>query len=204
MKQRTVGRRDPDGSYKDQRLVTKFEELRKSFEGGTELCYFHAKLIVLLRRGIDVSANWTTFSSLWEEESEYLCRTLNSRWLISALDTYADYGNSLQQARALIQVAFFNVIRLAETERAVTGAHNLQNLAKRDGLERGELWDGITIYNLRHGDMIWNMLERIRRTLALDPIFSAIFEALLEKALRHDTLIFRVNQLSEHSRKENA
>ena len=206
MKRQTVG---PCGAGKnresDDRLAAKLEELRRSFEGASELCYFHAELIVRIRRGIDVSTNWSTFSSLWEHESEYLCGTLNSRWLISALDTYADHGSPLQQARALIQIAFFNAVRLAETERTLTGApSSRKNLVDLDRLERFELWDGVSAYNMRCGDMVWNMLGRMRRSLAPDPILSAIFEALLASVLRHDTLIFRVAQISEHPRKEIA
>lgn len=204
MKQRTVGPRGAsERRENDDRLAAKLEELRRAFEGASELCYFHAELIVKIRRGVDASTNWTTFSSLWEQDSQYLCETLNSRWLISALDTYADHGQSLQQARALIQIAFFNSIRLAETERALFGdSGRLEAFAKLQQQGMYQLWDGVETYNLRRGDVVWNMFGRIRRCLAPDPVLSVIFETLLARALQHDTLISRINRISEHSRKE--
>ena len=161
-------------------------------------------MIVRIRRGIDVSTNWSTFSWLWEHEFAYLCETLNSRWLISALDTYADCGHSLQQARALIQIAFFNTLRLAETERALLSDNSVvqEVFADVQKQKMRHLWDGISTYNLQRGDMVWNMLARIRRCLGPDPILSAIFETLLARALQHDTLISRTTRISDHSRKE--
>jgi hypothetical protein len=204
MKQQTVERHDANGRQENNpSLAVKLEELRQSFEGASELCYFHAELIVRLRRGIGVATSWATFSSLWEEEPKYLCETLNSRWLISALDTYADYGSSLQQAHALIQIAFFNVMRLAETERATSDEFlSFTELPELDRQKICELWDGVNRYNVRRGDMVWNMLARIRRALNSDPILLAIFETLLARALRDNTLISRVAQISENSRRE--
>lgn len=204
LKQSIVGPRDTaELRQVEDPFAAKLEELRRTFEGASELCFYHAEVIVSIRRGIDVPENWTTFSSLWEQESQYLCANLNSRWLVSALDTYADHGSHLRTARALIQIAFFNSVRLAETERALSdAAGGRAKLAEMDRIDRVELWDGVCAYNLRHGDMVWNMLARIRRCLAPDPVLSAIFETLLARALQHDTLISRVNQISEHARKE--
>ena len=204
MKRQTVRGRVANETTDASDLTAKLEEVRRSFEGTSELCYFHAELIVRIRRGIDVSTNWLAFCLLWEQECDFLCKRLNSRWLISALDTYADCGQPLQRPRALISIALFNTIRLSETERALFSGetHKPQgavNLYKQD---MAQLWDGIETYNLRRGDMVWNMLRRIRRCLAPDPILKAIFETLLARALQSDTLITRINQVSEHSDKE--
>jgi hypothetical protein len=182
-------------------LAVKLIQLRRSFEGTSELCYLHAELIVRLRRGIDPSTNWERLQGIWETEPDFLCTNLNSRWLISALDTFADYGDPVMQARALIQVAFFNTLRIAQTERILLAEQPPSgNLPVQN--EMHELWDGIETYNFRRGDVVWNMVARIRRALEPDPILSKIFETLLERALRRDTLIGRVARASEHPRRE--
>jgi hypothetical protein len=54
------------GSQKD--LEKQFEYLRREFSGQPELFYFHAKLIVMMRRDIKVEENFQQFSRLWSEE----------------------------------------------------------------------------------------------------------------------------------------
>jgi hypothetical protein len=184
-------------------LCAKLDELHRAFEGASELCYFHAELIVRLRRGIDVAASWETFARMWDHERDFLCANLNSRWLISALDTFADHGDPTQQARALIQIAFFNSIRIAQTERVLVAGEDDSGSAVVAGQSQmHELWDGIETYNFRRGDVVWNMLARIRRALDPDPILSKIFATLLQRALQHDTLIGRAARISEHPRRE--
>ena len=53
------------------------------------------------------------------------------------------------------------------------------------------MWDAQFARGLKH-------VRANLPVLALDPVLSAIFETLLARALQHDTLISRVNQISEY------
>jgi hypothetical protein len=176
-------------SDSDDRLSAKFHELRHSFQGSSELCYFHAELIVKIRRGIDVSSNWATFSTLWQCEGKYLCSKLNSRWLLSALDTFADHGTPLERPTALMIVTFFNAIRLAESERI--GEVDIPIAGKDLPPARLPLWDGIETYNFAKGDMLRNMIQRMRRVAAEQQSLSMIMETMFSRALTSNNVLSR-------------
>lgn len=179
----------------EKTLVEKFLELRNEFTDKPEACLYHAYLIVLLRRKIDIEENFERFKILWRSYSR-LTPLLNSRWLIAALDTFADHGTNQERAQAIMVSSFFNLIKLVETERLATG-----DLAiSPDYLERQSypepLWDGMTTYLLKTGDMPRNMFQRMGRALESDPIFSTIFKSLLERARKNDTILRRLSRIN--------
>ena len=174
-------------------LAEHLSALRPEFEGLSELCFLHAELTVKIRRGIDSAESLETFFLLWRREANFLSQHLNSRWLISALDSFADYGDAAQRPLAMMQVAFFNVIKLAETEHLLLGSTPDRDSLKR--VERADpqpLWDGMESYNVYKGDMLRNMLERMRREAKADRALAVILEALLERAAVANTLIARM------------
>src|SRR5438094_6453667 len=71
--------------------------LRPEFGGQPELCLFNAQLIVYIRRSIELMENVPTFLGLWAAEAEFLTTYLDSRWLLSSCDTFADHGSDLQR-----------------------------------------------------------------------------------------------------------
>ena len=46
-------------------------------------------LITDLRNGIDIEKNWKKFTGLIENNLENVCKSLDTRWLVSICDTYA-------------------------------------------------------------------------------------------------------------------
>ena len=46
-------------------------------------------LITDLRNGIDIEKNWKKFTGLIESNLENVCKSLDTRWLVSICDTYA-------------------------------------------------------------------------------------------------------------------
>jgi len=57
-----------------------FLALREEFSGQSELCYTHAKIIVLIRREFEVDNHFKLFKHLWLEEKEHLLKSLNIRF----------------------------------------------------------------------------------------------------------------------------
>lgn len=184
---------NPGGRGRKRYLGEHLRALKHEFSGKSELCYLHAELVVKIRRGIDQATTLERFFLLWEHENEHLTANLNSRWLISALDTFADYGSPVQRAVALMQVAFFNTIKLAETEHLVLGAPPaVDSLAGLASTPPVPLWDGMESYNVVRGDMLRNMLERMQRATRADLILTRIFETLLERAKASNNLLSRM------------
>src|SRR5690606_4536843 len=104
------------GSGKD--LNEHIEQLKQQFVGQSALNHFHASLIVLIRREVDVQNNYAKFKALWMTERDYLINSLNTRWLISACDTFIDLEEDpLLQAILMNAVVLINTIKLQETER---------------------------------------------------------------------------------------
>jgi len=54
------------GSAND--IETHFNALKQEFAGQSELCYTHAKIIVLIRRESEVEKNFQLFQKLWTEK----------------------------------------------------------------------------------------------------------------------------------------
>ena len=109
------GRRHTWGRTKD--ADEHISRLRAEFAGLPEICHTHASLIVRIRRKIDLESTLTAFFELWSSKADELAAHLSSRWLVSACDTFADYGTPFQRAGALILSATINTLKLAETER---------------------------------------------------------------------------------------
>src|SRR5690606_22298141 len=66
--------------------------LREEFATKPELLFYHATLISIIRRDVEVSDAFRHFESIWKDQTEFLRRELDGRWLISACDTFADYA----------------------------------------------------------------------------------------------------------------
>jgi hypothetical protein len=183
-------------------LDAHFENLRLEFTGLPALCFAHAQLNVLIRRRIDIEENVPLFFELWAAEAEFLCKYLSSRWLISACDSFADYGSGRQRTAAMMLVVLINMTKLAETERV--------SLKDRTSLEPDyaeivecydrkqsfELWDGIVAYSPYNGDMPRNMFRRVMKLTDSDPALRLIARTLIRRAVEADTLLGRLARLN--------
>lgn len=70
-----------------------FVALKNEFLGQDELCYTHAKIVVLIRRDFQAKKYFTLFEQLWHKEEKHLLKNLDTRWLIVAADTFSDYSD---------------------------------------------------------------------------------------------------------------
>ena len=96
------------GSEND--LKSHLANLRYEFNGKSELEYYHAELNVFLRRRIDTKETFRKLSNLWVNESDFLIENLNTRWLISAADSFIDHDtNPLSRAYAFSAVCILHM-----------------------------------------------------------------------------------------------
>jgi hypothetical protein len=142
------------------------------------------------------------FLKFWATEFEFLTAHLNSRWLILACDTFADYGSDAQKAAAMILVVLINAVKLAETERLslrdkTSLPENFNAIAESHHAKSHiELWDGMTAYAPFSGDMPRNMLRRVALLTDKDAALTAIARTLIRQAVAADTLLGRLARLN--------
>lgn len=151
------------GSVND--LKSHLANLRNEFNEKTELEYYHAELNVFLRRGIDCKGTFKKLSDLWENESNFLIKNLNTRWLISAADSFIDHdSNPLSRAFAFSAICLVNSCKLCETERFASNSENIEyDPGKLDQLkmERIPLFDGTSAFTIGTCDTLRNMRWRL-------------------------------------------
>ena len=167
------------------------ENLKKEFVGQSQLCHYHASLLVLIRRDIDVAKNFSYLELLWKDYDGFLLEVLNTRWLIAAADTLADYSkNPAEKACALAATALVNTVKLCETEKLITDSDgvNAENIKKYDMQKiRYPLWDGTSAFAAGTDDTIRNFRWRLDEFLSKEggvlvsaKIFATVFSRLQE------------------------
>lgn len=181
------------GSAND--LKEHFSALKNEFSGESELLYTHAKIIVLIRREFEEEKHFAIFEQLWDEEKDFLLEKLNTRWLISAVDTFVDYSkDTTLQALCLGTVCLLNTIKIEETERYITHAHTLQDDLKRiEQLKekRVALFDGTSAFAIGTDDTLRNMRWRINK-LAKVNVGGEILLEIFKRLQEYDTVYKRL------------
>lgn len=173
------------GSAKN--LHEHIDNLRHEFIGEPKINHYHATLIVLIRRDIDVVDNYEKFKALWLSEKDFLLKSLNTRWLISACDTFIDCDDDFG-LRALLMnaVMLINTIKSYETERLlcqVNGTDLTENEHIKQTLQtkRVALFDGISAMAVGTDDTLRNMrwrLDKLCDEHELGQIVIDVFERL--------------------------
>ncbi|NWG46597.1 MAG: hypothetical protein HXY25_08620 [Alphaproteobacteria bacterium] len=179
-------------------------DLRQEFVGRSELEFFHAELIVRIRREIDLSADTGTFLRLWDQEGAHLARSLDLRWLVSAADTLVDHHpDPAQRALAGAASLFTNTVKLYETERLALGQTRSRLPAGHDVKlgSRVGLFDGLSTFGAGTGDMIRNLYRRLEKlTRETGGPAALILRAVMMRMDRHDTVFQRLAAI--HTRED--
>ena len=181
-----------------------FLDLKKEFSGQSELCYTHAKIIVLIRRDFEAKKQYRIFEQLWNTEKDFLLKALNTRWLIAAADTFADYSSddsvrSLSVACACI----LNTVKIQETERFITNAKSYKDdklkIEKLDNEERIVLFDGTSAFKVGTDDTLRNMRWRIDKMSTINVAGEILLEVFL-RLQKHDTVFKRIKDRHTRSK----
>ncbi|ANF81078.1 hypothetical protein A3K93_01955 [Acinetobacter sp. NCu2D-2] len=165
------------GSAKD--LNEHIEQLKHEFVGQPALSHYHASLIVLIRREVDVEENFEKFKALWMSERDFLLSTLNIRWLISACDTFLDLHDDVTLKATLMNaVVLINTLKLQETERYLCDQTTVMCEEKRDRLpqERVTLFDGTSAFVVGTDDTLRNMRWRLDQICKIHPLGMIVLE----------------------------
>lgn len=184
-------------------LPTHFTALEREFRGQHRLTHFHACVIVSIRRCRDLTSALRCFISLWSEYGDQLRKDLSLRWLISAADTLADHGSTpVQQSLAMTCVLFGNTVKLVETERYIEN-HDPNSIDPRQPTKGVMLFDGMSAFRLKQGDMLENMNERLQRICNLDSIAGPLLAEIVKRARRGPTTFARLRLLRKRLHKSD-
>lgn len=166
--------------YEPQHFTNLYHHLRHlqlEFVGHSELAFYHALLIVLLRRGFDVERTFAEFESLWQQRAEMLFEQLSLRWLISAADTLIDQSpDPVRGAILMNAVSLINSFKIGETQRILLTdqleprSDQVIALSK----QHRHLYDGLTYFRLGSDDTLAQMRTRYQR-FAQHDAFAARF-----------------------------
>jgi len=191
------------GSSKD--IQTHISALKDEFNGQSELLYYHAQLIVFMRREFKVKENFSAFEKLWKMEKDYLLKHLNTRWLMSAADTFSDYSNdALAKTVVMNVILLINTIKLNETERFLqsTDKHP-DDQQKLEILQskRVALPDGMSGFAVGTDDTLRNMRWRIEEISSLHPLGDMLLE-VFNRVQNYETVYKRFRD--RHTRKKTS
>ena len=171
------------------------EELRKEFHQKTELEYYHAQLNVLLRRKYKLKETYKKFRQLWEKEHDFLLENLNTRWLVSASDSFLDHDkNDLCRAYAFSSLCLINTCKLYETERFLLNCEDenyLEAKISEINSERIPLFDGTSAFKLGTCDTLRNMSWRLQSLHDNTPTLK-ILKELFRRINKHKTAYARM------------
>lgn len=195
------------GSYPD--LREHLQHLQGEFAGQPQLLLHHAALIVLIRREAQTGSQYARFRALWDAESEFLCRHLNLRWLVSACDTFIDHDRDPLLRALMVQgTLLVNTVKLCETERFLQSPPDAPLSDQPAALHRLQsgrvaLFDGLAGFTAGTDDTLRNMRWRLNEVCALHPlgvVVREIFERLQQDGNDNVYLRFRQRHTRDRTR----
>ena len=157
------------------------------------------KLIVRLRRAMPLKTishgynlskyaetDFNLLKSIIEEDIHHYASVLGSRWIISILDTYTDWGRKEESKNALLVSSIIHMERIACTEklqiRNLTYPFSTKEVHKPQKL----LWSGLKTTNLDCDDFYSNFLYRIKTSLKDTPSILIMLQYLFKEMLKNE------------------
>jgi len=171
-------------------------KLKVQLNGKPELLLVHALAISYLRRDTPHTEKaLVLFHRIWKSEREFLIKHLPLRWMISALQTFHDRGETEgQKMIGAVGFMYANMIKVYEAERS-TMCQKKEGQMSSDGW-RCEGFPGMGSF--RPGDDILRNINAMALVVSRrDPIAGAILEEVMLKTSRNDTIFRRVDALRE-------
>lgn len=178
----------------DKDLGRHFEMMKNDFAGQSALAYETAKLIVSIRREINIEADFKAFYDIVKSESAFLSKELNIRWIVSIMDTLADYAEGEDGCAALMLSVIVNMMKLAETEKKYFYDKKQNPNPDNDGYLE-PLFDGMTYFRLNTGDMPVNLFKRVSLRMGKYPYLFDYYREIMRRLTENDNMLSHLNGL---------
>ncbi len=181
-------KRRPEGL---SRVAKKRHMLLGELQGLSELEMLHGMLISHLRKHTYPDHAPELFRRLWAEEEDWLLDHLPPRWLISAVITFAEHGET-EEDRHLAQSfnILFSVMKIYEFERTYAGLPP-QHPFPAGGRAKAPLPLGMRDFALVGGDLEAALLAPLWRQSRQAPAIRRLAQALLMMLDQDDGTVFR-------------
>lgn len=151
---------------------------RSEFSGAPEILKTVLECIIKSRRGIDTEATTKLFRDTVENNLDTVL-TMNTRWLISVCDTYADCGNETERSNATMVSLMFNQIKLFDTYLSLVNDHRIDS-NKIPNYRTRPQWGGMWGFNINQGDMVENLMNRVNTNLSSTPVIHKIWLRIMD------------------------
>lgn len=181
--------------YRD--LFTHLYHLQKEFIGQSEINFYHAILIILIRRGYKVTESFQAFEQLWLSQTNYLLKSLSIRWLVSAADTFIDHSKDpLRRTILMNVVTLVNTVKAYETTQAFAANPTPnENHIEKLRIQHCMLFDGLTYFRIGTDDTLKNMRIRYETFNQLDPLATQILLVVFDRLHDNPTAFALLKQL---------
>ena len=174
------------------------QDLRHEFSGQSELVWHHAKLIVLIRRGIKTKKTYQEFCTLWDTESDYLKKNLNLRWLVAATDTFAEHDENFEVRSIGMMVSLLiNSIKIYETELYLIKQDKIIPAESRIAETKSKLvplFEGLSSFTIGTDDTLRHFVWRLSPFFKIKPS-GIILEEVWRRIQVKDTAFSRFRHL---------
>ncbi|MBA85441.1 glycosyltransferase family 2 protein [Thalassobius sp. S69A] len=191
LKTRTMLRHAPELGSSRSSYASKYRDLAKEFDARPALLHLHGLLIANMRRQDQPPQTAALFERLWAQESEFLLENLDTRWLVSAVTTFGDHGQTaLRRQLGHSLSVLFGMMKLYETERLYSGRHPDQtfDLKTRSNEKLAMQMDP---FSLTSGGLDVNMLGALWQLSEQDPLIRPLAQRLLQLLVQDDRTVFR-------------
>lgn len=164
-------------------LQAHLDNLKHQFIGQSELCFYHATLVVLLRRDYKVDKIFAEFAALWAAETDYLLDHLSLRWIISACDSFIDHSEPIRAAILMNVTSLMTTLRVYETELFLRSAPSAIMTDKVEALYHSDLplYDGLTYFRVGTDDTLKNMRRRYEQFYDTDRQATTMLLSVFDK-----------------------
>lgn len=188
-------------------LTAHLENLKHQFIGQSELCFYHATLVVLLRRNYKPKEIFAEFEQLWDAEADYLLEHLSLRWIVSACDTFVDHSTDRIRAAILMNITtLVTTLRVYETKQFLLRPPHSESLPLLDdnieAFYRSDipLYGGLTYFRVGSDDTLKNMRNRYKSFYETDKLASTILLSVFDKLQTNNSAFSIIRLLHKSDR----
>ena len=156
-----------------------------------ELALLHGLLVSHLRKHTYPDVAPALFLRLWAEQEDWLLQNLPSRWLISAVITFAEHGQTeADRNLAASMNMLFSLMKIFEAERCFSGLPP-QEPFRIENRNKAPLPMGIKDFSVLKGDLEAHLLAPLWRDATKAPATGRLVLHLLELLNQDDGSVFR-------------
>lgn len=159
--------------------------------GQNELAMLHGMLISHLRKHTYPDEAPALFLRLWAEEEDWLLGNLPTRWLISAVITFAEHGATEADRRlATAMNMLFSLMKIYEAERSFSGKPPQEPFRIKDR-NKSPLPMGMKDFSVLQGDLEAHLLAPLWRDAGEAQAIGPLVRHLLNLLNQDDGTVFR-------------